>query len=228
MSDVIDTIRSRGYWDVEIRPLPFDADRLGYENLENVIEGATVRMRGWPVPFVDNRQPLSRGDDWIGQDIDALMVSHLEAWRLFTSGQFVHLRAVTADWGEANVIAPTSGTERIIPVWDILFYLTEIVEFAARLALKAKTPSSVLLRAKLSDMAGRGLVVGQRNRAEFFSPYIQQQDVLQAQTNVQADQLVAEPRDVALALARHLLLRFGWKPATEQLRSHQQELVDRQ
>ena len=226
MSDVVDKIQSRGHWNVEIRPLPFDAERLKYEDLENVIEGATVRMRGWPVPYIDQREPLLRGNDWIGEDIDALMVSHLEAWRLFTSGQFVHLRAITGEWGEDNLIAPQSPAERIIPVWEILFYLTEVVELAARLTLKTRTPSSMLVRAKLFGMADRGLVVGQPNRAEFFHPYLQQQDVLQAEINVPAGDLIAEPRDVALGVAHHLLLRFGWKPAIEQLRGHQQELID--
>jgi hypothetical protein len=226
VSEVVDRIRSRGHWDVEIRPLPFDADRLDYAALEDVLEKTTVRMRGWPVPYIDYREPWLRGNDWIGQDIDALLVSHLEAWRLFTSGQFVHLRAITADWGEADLIAPARLNEKVIPVWEILFYLTEVAELAARLALKIKTPGSMLLRAKLADMAGRGLVVGQSNRAEFFQPYVQQQDVLQAEAQVQVDELVTEPRDVALELARYLLLRFGWKPAIEQLRGHQQELID--
>jgi hypothetical protein len=226
VSDVLDKIRSRGYWDVEIRPLSFDAGRLSYEDLEDVIEGATVRMRGWPVPFIDQREPWLRGDDWVGQNIDALMVSHLETWRLFTSGQFVHFRAITADWGESDVIAPERPGERIIPVWEILFYLTEVVELAARLTLKTKRPRSVLVRVTLSGMADRGLVVGQRNRPEFFHPYVQQQDLLHAEVEVPADDLIAEPRDVALGLAHHLLLRFGWKPAIEQLRGHQLELID--
>lgn len=226
MSDVLDKIRSRGHWDVEIRPLPFDADRLQYEELESAIEGTTVRMRGWPVPFVDHREPWLRGNDWIGQDVEALLVSHMEAWRLFASGQFVHLRAISADWGESHLIAPGRPDERVIPVWEILFYLTEVTELAARLALKMKRPASVLLRAKLFDMAGRSLVVGQHNRAEFVRPYVQQQDVLQAEAQMDTEDLVAEPREIALKLARELLLRFGWKPAVEQLRGHQQELIN--
>lgn len=224
MSDLVEKIKSRGYWDVEVRPLPANASRFDYESLESVIERAAVRLRGWPVPFVDLREPWLRGDDWIGQDIDALTVSHLEAWRLFTTGQFVHLRALTVDWGEADLIAPRIPDQQVIPVWEILFYLTEVVELAARLTLKETAPDSVSLRAKLAGMAGRGLVVGQHNRAEFFQPYAQQRAVLQAETTVKADALVADPREVALELARHLFLRFGWKPSIEQLRGHQQEL----
>lgn len=224
MSDVVEKIESRGYWDVEVRPLPVDANRFDYEELESVIEGTAVRLRGWPVPFIDHREPWLRGDDWIGQDIDALMVSHLEAWRLFTTGQFVHLRALPVDWGDADLIAPRISGQKVIPVWEILFYLTEVVELAARLTLKANAPGSVSVGAKLCGMAGRGLVVGQRNRAEFMRPYVQQQDVLRAQRTVKADDLVAEPREAALELARHFFVHFGWKAPIDQLRAYQQEL----
>lgn len=227
MSELVEKIRSRGYWDVEIRPTVFDPTRVEYEDLEAVIERVAVRMRGWPVPMVDYQSPWLRGNDWVGQDVDALLVSHLEAWRFFTSGQFVQLRAISADWGEHDVIAPWAATGPVIPVWEILFFLTEVVELAARLALQKDLEGSVQLRARLAGMAERGLVVGQRNRAEFFQPYVQTQDVLTAETTVAADELLANPREIAVVLARHLFLRFGWKPAVEQLRGHQRELTDR-
>src|SRR5262249_38151469 len=162
--------RSKGHWDVAIRPEPFDTDRVEYEHLEGTIESAVVRLRGWPVPMVDYREPWRRGKDWVGQDVDALMVSHLEAWRFFSSGQFVQLRALTVDWGESNIVTPRPSFGRIIPVWEILFFLTELLELAARLTLKMVSPSSIEVSARLGDMAGRGLVVGQHNRAEFFQP----------------------------------------------------------
>ena len=91
-------------------------------------------MRGWPVPFVDHRAELLRGDDWTGQDIDAEIVSHYEAWRFFTSGQFNHLRAVSADWrtGQEATAVPV-GAHAVIEVWEILYYVTELFELAARL-----------------------------------------------------------------------------------------------
>ena len=102
MSAITDKIRSRGYWSVVIRPEVFIADRVKYADLESVLEAATVRFRGWPVPFVDRREPPLRGDDWIGQDIDARVVGHVEAWRFFSSGQFDHLRPISADWREGQ------------------------------------------------------------------------------------------------------------------------------
>src|SRR4051812_18703599 len=98
MSDVSDKIRSRGHWDITIRPTRFDQGRVPYAELDDTLASVVVSFRGWPVPFIDQREPLVRGEDWIGQDVDAEMVNHYEAWRFFTSGQFNQLRSVSADW----------------------------------------------------------------------------------------------------------------------------------
>src|SRR5438552_3845561 len=136
MTEVTDRIRSKGHWDVVVRPEPFDDHRVDYGELDDILAGAAVRFRGWPVPFIDHREQPLRGDDWIGQDIDSDLVSQYEAWRFFTSGQFNHLRAVSADWraGREATTVP-EGFNSVIEIWEIIFYLTEVFELAARLAL---------------------------------------------------------------------------------------------
>ena len=128
MSDLTEKVRSRGHWVIVIRPASFVADRVPYEQLDEIIPAAAVRMRGWPVPYADyGRDPLLRGDDWVGQDIDADMVSHYEAWRFFTSGQFSHLRSVSADWREGAEASHVPGSvDAVIEVWEILFYLPSV------------------------------------------------------------------------------------------------------
>ena len=82
-------------------------DRVPYEQLDEIIPAVAVRMRGWPVPYANfDRRELLRGDDWVGQDVDAKNVSHYEAWRFFMSGQFLHLRAVSADSRTGSELTP--------------------------------------------------------------------------------------------------------------------------
>lgn len=109
VSEITDKIRSRGHWEVTIRPADFVADRVPYTDLPEILSHVAVRFRGWPVPFVDHRERFLGDSDWIGQDIDAGMVAHYEAWRLWMSGQFSQLRSVSADWGEG---AETTRTPR--------------------------------------------------------------------------------------------------------------------
>lgn len=225
MSAVVDKIRSKGYWDVAIRPLPYVEGRVEYDKLDELLVSAAVRLRGWPVPFVDSREQLQRGDDWIGQDIEAEVVDHFEAWRFFASGQFNQLRSVSAD-SRTGSEAPSlpAGFDRIIEVWEVLFYLTEVFELAARLALGPAGDERMTIDVALHGLEGRGLVVGQRDRAPFLQPYRVATDTLQRTVTVRREELVSASREQAVTMAREFFLRFGWKPTTELLSEHQQEL----
>lgn len=227
MSEVIDKIRSRGYWEATIRPEPYDEHRLPYEQLDEIVVAAVVRLRGWPVPFVDHREQFLRGENWIGQDIDAQVVGHYEAWRFFRSGQFNHLRGIGSDWRDSAEIAPSPPRhEKAIEVWEILFYLTEIWELAARLAVGSAGDETMTVDVQLHGLDGRGLIVGQRNRAEFFEPYRTSQNDLRQRLTVKREDLFAKPRDYAVDMAYAFFVRFGWKPARDQLVEHQRELTD--
>ena len=188
-----------------------------------------MRLRGWPVPYVDPREPVLRSENWIGQDIDASMVEHYEAWRFFTSGQFNQLRSVSADWRSGAESSPIpSGVDSVIEVWEILFYLTELFELAARLFLTHTThEEEIKVEVTLNGLLGRGLVVGQRNRAPFVGLYQTSVPSLSNSVSVPRDALVAEPREHAVTMARYFFTRFGWSPPVEQLRGQQQELFDR-
>jgi hypothetical protein len=229
MSDVVEKIRSRGAWDVTIRPAAYVADRVPYEDLVEVLEKAVVRMRGWPVPFIDGGQPLLRGQDWIGQDIDARIVLHYEAWRFFTSGQFNQVRAVSADWRAGTDMSPTpvpADADSVIEVWEILFYVTEVFELAARLALKMAGADEMTVSARLDGLQNRALVVGQPNRAPFMDPPIATMPSLEESVTLPRDALIADARSQAAQLSQQFFLRFGWKASLEQLLDHQGELTD--
>jgi hypothetical protein len=228
LSEITDKIRSKGHWVVAIRPEPFDENRVDYAELDEILAGAAVRFRGWPVPFIDNRQELMHGDSWIGQDVDAELVSHHEAWRFFASGQFNHLRTVSADWREGREATPTpAGFASVIEVWEILFYLTEVFELATRLALGPAGGEQTTIDIRLNGLQDRGLVVANHNRAEFMTPYRSSTDFLQRSMTVPRDELVAEGRSRAVDMARDFFLRFGWKPTLDLLSDYQRELTER-
>jgi hypothetical protein len=226
LSEVTDKIRSKGHWDIAIRPEPFNEHRVDYAELDDIIASVAVRLRGWPVPFVDYREEPLRGDNWIGQDIDAETVSHHEAWRFFTSGQFNHLRAVSADWRTGSEATPIpDGFNAVIEVWEILFYVTEVFELAARLALSPAGDDTMSILIRLNRLEERALVVGQPQRVPFSRPYRATSESFEQHLTLSRDELVAEVREKAVETAREFFLRFGWKPSVEQLGEHQQELT---
>jgi hypothetical protein len=227
MSEITEKILSRGHWDVSIRPNEYNEQRVPYGELDDVLASSVVRFRGWPLPFIDQRQAITRGENWIGQDIDAEVVDHYEAWRFFTTGQFSQLRSVSADWRQGRE-APRvpRGYSAIIEVWEILYYATEVFELAARLALSSAGDDLMTVEMELLHLEGRGLVVGQSNRAEFMEPYPAPKGRLRfAQTRPRED-LIAEARAGAVDMSSEFFARFGWRPSRDQLVEHQQELVE--
>jgi hypothetical protein len=228
MSELTDKIKSRAYWDVAILPEPHKAERYLYETLDEVLARATVRLRGWPVPFIDSGSELERGEDWIGQEVDAQGLGQDEAWRFFMSGQFSQLRAVSADWrtgDEATPNPPRFNYERVIEVWEILYYVTEIFELAARFAMGGPAQDRTKIVATLHGLTNRGLVVAQNNRIPFASRYEATIPQYSRSTTLSRDALLAGASDAAIHMSREFFLRFGWQPSTEQLAEMQRELT---
>jgi hypothetical protein len=193
--------------------------------MEQLLINSTVRLRGWPVPFVDHREPVGRGQDWIGQDIDARLVAHEEAWRFFTSGQFAQLRVISADRRVGREATPVPlGASSVIEVWEILFYVTEVVELAARLSLTEAGSEEMVLDLRLHGVEGRQLVSGSPTR-ELNRAYRANTPTLQAKRSVDREALVSNPRHLAVELSRSILFRFGWQASEDVLKTYQRELI---
>lgn len=47
-----------GHWAVEVHPTDYERDRISRGDLESVIQAGTVRLRGWPVPFIPRGELL--------------------------------------------------------------------------------------------------------------------------------------------------------------------------
>jgi hypothetical protein len=226
MSSVIERIRTKGYWDISIRPGHFRSDLVPYDELDVILSNAVVRLRGWPVPFIDYRQPFLRDQGWIGQDIDARSVSHEEAWRFFTSGQFAQLRGISADWRiGAEATSVPVGEESVIEVWEILFYLTEIIELAARLAVSSAGGNQMRIDVRLHGLENRLLVSGDPHRI-LAERYRANMPSIQQKRTLQRDHLLAESRLIAVEISREMFLRFGFKASSEILSEYQGELTE--
>lgn len=221
MSTAVDSIRSKAHWDASVRPDSFDAHLLSEEALDTVVGKIPVRLRGWPVPFIDTRIPVRAGDDWIGQDLQDVE----EAWRLFRSGQFTHLRVISQerrrpDVGPAGPAVPS----KVIELWDILLYVTEITELAARLALSARFPSGTEISLSLHCGVDRLLISGTPER-HLDRDYRSISDTIEISRTLERGELVSSARKVAVQIATQYCRRFGFKPTPGVLSEYQTQLV---
>lgn len=226
MTELTQKVRSKGHWDVAILPEPYEAKRYHYDTLEGVIGRASVQMRGWPVPYVTGPSEMERGADWIGSGTDWEEYGHVEAWRLFMSGQFNELRALSPDWAaDGMTTAVPPGFSTVVAVREILYYVTEVFELAARFTIGGPPVDTMRVVMTLHGLDQRALVVGQPNRASSFEPYRATISEFSQERTLARDEMVAEASNSAIDVSREFLLRFGWQPASELLAEMQKELT---
>ncbi|MCD2107003.1 ATP-binding protein [Rhodococcus erythropolis] len=213
------------YTDVAVRPGIYNSERLSPDVLEPTLIDHVVRLRGWPVPMVDLRDPLNRHGTWIGQDISAQIVDHEEAWRLFTSAQFLHRRVLTTDLNSdrPELTATHADATGAVAVWDVLLYMVEIAEFAARWVTTLEC-DTVTFEIALNNVAGRQLISGDRKREVPSNLIIKSAQVLASHTIATA-QLLANTRGTGVDLAQQILRQFGAAISDQVLLDYQAEIL---
>jgi hypothetical protein len=214
-----------GRTDIAVRPSEFVVDRLRPGALLPFVTDNAVRLRGWPVPFVDHRQTVHQDATWVGQDLEATTVPHHEAWRMSTSGQFLHQRALATDLREAGDLRATApGATGAVAVWDVLLYMVEVAEFGARMSTALDVPS-LSFDVSLKGIAGRELVSGDWKR-ELHGPYVTPLNTMKASVIVDAGRLLGETRHVGVELTQLLLGQFGLNVPDQVLMDWQAQILD--
>ncbi|RIK10617.1 MAG: hypothetical protein DCC49_02890 [Acidobacteria bacterium] len=225
VDDLAERIRSRGHWHVVIRPTKFDKERVRYADLERVIGETRVSVRGWDLPHVDDPSPIERGENWVGRHVE--FDYHLEVWRLYQSGQFVHLNCLREDWRDESSLYPADADWQLggrLGVGDALYTLGEYFEFAARLALSDAGDSLMAVRIRLHNLQDRQLWVEDPMRSGFLKPQVTKMDEFALSRDLPREELVAKPRELATEAARELFARFGWDAPLDTLRDHLESL----
>lgn len=216
-------IRSRGHWQVVIRPLQFLEKRIPeIHALFPIVEKASVHLRGWDFPHVDPHTQPHIDVDWVGQESE--WQHHLEIWRLYQSGQFLDISGMHYDWRNQSEWFPASKgwkPNEILGVVDAVYRFTEIFEFAARLALTEAGDEQMHIEVIVGSLKGRRLWVDDRGRTPFFAEYRASLDEFPYRAQIPRSELAANPRDLALKAARELFWRFGWEAPIEILRELQ-------
>lgn len=226
MTDTLSRIRSRAYWEVAIRPTRFVREKIpNITRLFPIIQGTSVKMRGWPYPVVLNRPEPTIGDDFI--EFECSQPPYLERWTFFQSGQFVDNAALHYDWLEEapwHAVHEPRDPRAILGIGDVLFRFTEIFEFASRLAMSEAGDNSMVVSIALKGIRGKALWVDSAHRAPMLREYVAAIDEFSRSLELDRNDLVARPREQALQLVVELFRRFGWDPPLDLLRVQQAEL----
>ncbi len=235
-STLLEDIRSRGYWHVVIRPSTFEQERIALSKLFPLIQRTALSIRGWEFPFVEGVTAAQRktSTDWVGIENEWDRI--LEAWRIYQSGQFVHESGILDDWLDRSKYTPAGeqwqpGLQISVP--GLVFRLTEVFEFAARLAVADtyRLDESLVVEATLHNTEGRALydtgTYGQfpkMGRLPMFDRHVTSGKFIPYRKELLKEEIIAQPWDLALGAAQYLFERFGWNPSKDLLKNIQSEI----
>lgn len=224
MSELLKRIRSRGHWQVVIRPTTFDEERIpNVMHLRRLVERCAVTLRGWDYPHVDTKTPAIIGVDWAGQEFE--WEGFLEIWRMYRSGQLIHVFGMVEDWLERSTWRTSQDWQpgQVLGLRNAVFHYTEIFEFAARLAVTEAGDQTMRLEITVSGLQGRALY--NDNPKGFPLHGLKASlDTLPYSVDVAQPELIAKARDLALKPAVELFRRFGKDISDDALRDLQANL----
>ena len=218
---LLEKIKSRGHWRVVIRPGRFVEKRIPQiSSLCPIVQKTAVQLRGWDFPHVDTHTKPHIDVVWVGQESE--WQQFLEIWRFYQSGQFVDIAGIWEDWREKYDLAGKSGV--LLGIGDTLFRFTEIFEFAARLALTEVGDEVMYIEITINGLAGRKLWDDSHDSGRVYKQYEASLQELPFRQELPRDELVAQPRELALRPAIELFARFGWTADAAALRDIQKKL----
>lgn len=225
MSELQDKIRSRGHWQVTIRPTDFRVrlDDLG--ELAALVPSLTAQLRGWDFPHIDTNMPILRGLDWVGQE--SQWSHHLEAWRLHSNGLFLSTAGLPIDWRDESSWWPADEAWKpgdLLGVGDVLFSMTEFLEFASRLSIASVGGEEMRISIELHSVENRLLYVDAPRRFPFDNEYRSGVETIPVEETIERTRLVGEAWEIAADLSRRIFQVFGWDADIEVLLDQQKEL----
>ena len=231
--ELIEEIKSQGYWRVEIRSAEYKPKRLTTrESMQELLSSAAVSLRGWPYPYYEAGETSYNGQ-WLEGKIAWERIR--EYWRLYESGQWIHYAklataGVTREELFRNMSPPPPEHAGYVYVrGGILFTLTEIFRFAVGLAQGGILDPITFLSVELHNTKDYMLV----ESFDRFLPfrYVNEWDTpIAYEQSLPTNELSAIADQKALEFAIKVFSVFGWIPAEAAVRNlveDQKKLIER-
>jgi hypothetical protein len=216
--DTKSKILSKSNWRVIIRPLKFEKDKIEYNDLESIIRNCSISLRGWDYPHVQQSGPYSRtssGLDFVQSETE--FRHHIETWRYYQSGLFIHRFAFPEDgWG-----APKS----FWILWN-LYRITEIYEFASNLAARDVLGDYIQISINIYDTKNRFLTFAD-HRTEIGSYQCKESQISHSQDYSKSD-IIRRAHEIALDRIICIFQKFGWNSnnLTDIIKPYQDEFIE--
>lgn len=230
---VLSRIRTRGYWRTIIRPAQFEPERIAdLATLTHLVAYSATHLRGWDFPALPRAGNEERGSDWVEYGVDT--PARPEYWRFYQSGQLLHYAGISEDWNTLSYRwhrHPAEESVALLPVFDSLYRLTEIFQFAANLGLARdyNAGSSLHIEIQLLSLEGRQLYNDAAPERRIYLTGVRPVGAgdFSRSLDIPLSELVANSREFALQTAERLFHRCYWQATPGLIRSIQDEFTER-
>jgi len=224
--DVIDKIKSRGYWRVNIRPLKYEKNAVvSLSDLRDIIHNCKVRYRGWPYPLVKDEE-INSGENFILGGVN--WQDHIEYWKIYQSLQFLHYFAMREDWEDRvdnffggkikNPRKPGSG----LSIIGTLYSVTEIFEFTLRLIQNHPYEFGMKINIGLYGTMNRKLFFYDKSRM-LDGDYTAKIPEIIYEKEFSLEEFMSNSQQFALDCCVHIFERFNWTNVPRNLLESEQK-----
>ncbi len=224
--ELLNKIKSKGYWRVEIRPTKFEKLRIDtLSKTQELVKSCVVTMRGWDYPHW-NQQNVKNKEDWVESWED--WNQYIEYWRFYRSSKFVHLFALHEDHIDMEKALPLRIPSRTkhdgyLSFISATYQITEIFEFAARLASKSVLSGNVFISVGLHNIKDHQLITFETNR--FLHDYFVHDDdsSIVIEKEFLEQELLERGDELALDYVIEIFEQFQWNNPPRQVLSEDQK-----
>ncbi len=232
--ELIEKIKSRGYWRINFQPL-VHVQKLKLGECRDIVEKYNVELRGWNYPHFPRRIGDDTGLDPCENFYEGWVDwrNHTEFWRMYESGQFLHYLALREDWMESddwvNVHQLRISPKTVIGIiGSIIWQLTEIYEFLSRLTTTGIYDDGVRVFISLNNTKGRKLWIDDTIRIGFSTDYKTGAEKIEFTKKYTKEDVITTPKELAFEVIIYICDRFGWNRASvEVIKKDQDDLLNR-
>ncbi len=207
MEEIVEKIRGKGYWRVVIRPQNYDSERISnLSECKSLLRLSVVSLLEWDYPYYDFNS-IANAQQYITSLCDFDEVGIGEYWRFYKSGQFIHLFSMREDWATYYSYLKDKGSKGLDFILA-LYKVTEIYEFASRLASKKLLPNdSVTIIIELYDTDKRELISFGRRP---LYKHICVVPKIEITKRITVEELISKSPELSIQVVRNIFETFNW------------------
>jgi len=228
-------IKKFPHWRVHFHPNRYEI-KMNEDPVEafNLLKQTFVSLGGWNYPYIpreSNKHIMEEKYIAYGCDWDDI----IEYWRLYYSGQFIHLFATwerddkelnrhTREWVlKGEEVDDPPG---IINISNVLYTFTKIFEFATRLCEKRLYTEKLAISVRLENIRNYVLTA---NWPVFWHGYFPARaNSIKKEWNLEVPELLSNSNELSLEGMIHFYKYFGWNdPSIDVLLEQQTDFLSK-